>query len=186
VYQQVVDVVGTPKVCKYVDSGTRSLVAKLLRETGGGSAEAAGVAGRAVANEVRQLCTSMTPEGRTVIVLTGAAATVVYGILNYEDLEASVQDAIRKAKIPVSVPLERARIPGKLTLSLGLEELGARYRVEAGPGRLDMRLQHDLDRGSSSFSANYNQPLAGGTFSSGVRHTTDGNTAVFFEFKMSF
>ena len=50
-----------------------------------------------------------------------------------------------------------------------------------------MRFQQDLERGGTSISGNYSQPLYGGTFTSGVRHNTrDGNTAVFFEYKLSW
>lgn len=186
VYQQVVDVVGDPKLCRHVDSGTRSLVRDLLRSAGA-PGDAANEAGRLAATEVRQLCTSMTPEGRTVIVLVGAVATVVYGVLNYEDLEGDIQQALRRAKVPLSVPLDRVRLPGQLKLGVSLEEFEADYRLDAGPGRLQLQLQNDFATGDSRVNLGYSRPLTGGSLSAGITHSTgNGNTAAFFRFEMRF
>lgn len=198
-----------------VDSQTRSAVTRMLNQTGGGTPEAADAIGREAGRGVRQICSEITPEGRAVIVLTGAAATVVYGVLHWEELEPKVQDAIRKAKIPVTVPIDKVRVPGKLTLSLGLEEIESRYRVNMGPGRLDLQLKHDLDLGSSQisggwsgragsgqlntrilhdtrtnntrFTGSYRGEALGGRYETGVRYNTrNGDGAVFFEYKLSW
>ena len=212
-YQRVVDLVGTPKVCRVVDSQTRSLVADLLRQNSNATqAQADYVAGQA-AREVKQVCTAMSPEGRTVVVLMGATAAVVYGILNYEELEPKVKDAIRKAKIPIKVPLGKVGVPGDLKLSVGLEELEASYRANLGTGRLDLQFQRDLGQGNNTyglgysgqvgpgrlntriehttsnnntrFTGSYSGQAYGGTWESGVRYNTrSGDRAVFFEFRI--
>jgi hypothetical protein len=155
----------------------------------------------------------MSPEGRTVVVLMGATAAVVYGILNYEELEPKVKDAIRRAQIPIKVPLGRVGVPGDLKLSLGLEELEASYRANMGTGRLDLQFQRDLaggnntygvgysgragsgnfntriehttNNGNTRFTGSYSGQAYGGTWESGVRYNTrDGDRAVFFEFSI--
>lgn len=212
-YQKVVDLVGSPKVCRTVDSQTRSLVADLLRQNSTATAAQANAVGQEVAREVRQVCTAMSPEGRTVVVLMGATAAVVYGILNYEELEPKVKDAIRRAQIPIKVPLGRVGVPGDLKLSLGLEELEASYRANMGTGRLDLQFQRDLaggnntygvgysgragsgnfntriehttNNGNTRFTGSYSGQAYGGTWESGVRYNTrDGDRAVFFEFSI--
>lgn len=187
VYRQVVDVVGHPRVCKLVDSQTRTLVTQLLTQSAGGTPAAANAIGRDVASRVTHLCTSMTPEGRTVIVLTGSTAAIVYGVLNWDELEPKVQDALLKAQVPITVPIDRVGIPGDLKLGLGLEEFKASYRANAGLGQLDVQLKHELKTGGADISASWASPAYGGNFKTGVQYNTkSGDHAVFFEFRVKF
>ncbi len=184
-YQQIVDVIGDAKHCKHVDSGTRSLVKSLVKKAG--ATDPVGQQfGRLAGQEVRQVCTSMTPEGRTVVVLVGAAATIVYGVLNYEELEGDIKDALRRAKVPLKVPLDRVRIPGQLKLGVSLEGFEADYKLDAGRGRLGIELQRAHKNGAMSYGLGYERPFAGGSMGAGVSHSTDGNTAAFFRFEVRF
>lgn len=178
IYQQVVDIVGHPKLCKKVDSQTRGLVADLLRQQGVNSGDA-NAAGRVVSAEVQQFCTSMTPEGRTVIVLAGATAAVVYGIMNWDEVEPKIQDALRRAKVPLSVPIDKVRLPGTLKLGVSLEEFEADYRLQRGPGTLRLQFENTYDTGNSNMSARYSQRTNSGNFNAGISHNTGNNSTNF-------
>lgn len=178
VYQQVVDIVGHPKLCKKVDSQTRGLVASLLRDQGVNAGDA-NTAGRAIAANVEQFCTSMTPEGRTVIILAGAAATVVYGVMNWDEVEPKIQDALRRAKVPLSVPIDKVRLPGTLKLGVSLEEFEADYRLQRGPGTLRLQFENTYDTGNSTMSARYSQQTNAGNFNAGISHNTGSNATNF-------
>ncbi len=135
--------VADPRRCRQVDSATQSLVKSVLRNAGG-DGHARSVAGRAVGGEVRKLCEAITPEGRSVLVLTGAAAAVVYGVLNWDEVEPQIRESIRGAQVPVKIPLDKFGHEGKLTLSLGLERLGTDYSY-------DLK-QHGVDGRFSAFA----------------------------------
>lgn len=178
VYQQVVDIVGHPRVCKTVDSQTRGLIAQMLRDQGANAGDA-NAAGRAISSEVKQFCTSMTPEGRTVIILAGAAATVVYGIMNWDEVEPKIQEALRRAKVPLSVPIDKVRLPGTLKLGVGLEAFEADYRLNRGPGSLRLQFENAFESGNSTMSATYSQRNNAGNFNAGVSHNTGTNATNF-------
>ncbi len=172
------DIVGDPKLCRKVDSQTRGLVADLLREQGVSSTQA-NQAGQAFSAEVQQFCTSMTPEGRSVIILAGAAATVVYGVMNWDEIEPKIQDALRRAKVPLTVPIDKVRLPGKLKLGVSLEEFEADYKLQRGPGTLRIQFENAFDTGDSNFSARYSQRTDMGRFNAGVSHNTGNNSTNF-------
>ncbi|MBV1856852.1 MAG: hypothetical protein KUG77_00475 [Nannocystaceae bacterium] len=178
IYQQVLDIVGDPKHCKKVDSQTRGLVAKLLREQGAGSLDA-DLAGRAVSGQAQKLCTSMTPEGRAVIILSGAAATVVYGVMNWDEIEPKIQEALRRAKAPLSVPIDKVRLPGTLKLGIGLEAFEADYKLQRGPGTLRVQLENTYETGDSTMSARYSQQTNAGTFKARITHNTANHRTNF-------
>lgn len=178
VYQQVVDIVGHPRVCRTVDSQTRGLVAQMLRDQGV-NARQANAAGQAISTEVKQFCTSMTPEGRTVIILAGAAATIVYGAMNWDDIEPKIQEALRRAKVPLTVPIDKVRLPGTLKLGLGLEGFEADYRLQRGPGSLRIQFENAFETGNSNMSATYSQRTNAGSFNAGVSHSTGTNATNF-------
>ena len=207
------DIVGNPSLCKKVDSQTRGLIAKLLREQGV-NAEGANAVGTFAGTEVKQFCTSMTPEGRSVIILAGAAATIVYGVMNWDEIEPKIQDALRRAKVPLSVPIDKVRLPGKLKLGLGLEGFEADYRLQRGPSTLRFQFENAFKTGDSEMSARYSQrtntgnygagishntrtnvtdfslsgsgQALGGTYRAGAGYNTDSKASVFFEFSVSF
>lgn len=187
--QQVIDWVGHPRVCKVVDSGTRSAVSSLLRSAGAPSGPA-GQLGSYAGNEVKQVCTAMSTEGRAVLVLVGATAATIYGVLHIDELKDDVKDAIRSAQIPLTVPLDRIGVAGQLKLKLSLEEAEANYRLETGRGDFRMRMQHNFDSNRTGIGATYTQPLWGGTLSARANHefggNTDSNTSVLFQYSIKF
>lgn len=204
---------GNPSLCKKVDSQTRGLIAKLLREQGASREDAKGI-GTLAATEVKQFCTSMTPEGRSVIILTGVAATIVYGVMNWDEVEPKIQDALRRAKVPLTVPIDKVRLPGKLKLGLGLEGFEAEYRLHRGPSTLRFQFENAFKTGNSEISARYNHrtnsgnygarithntgtnvtdfslsgsgQAMGGTYRAGAGYNTDSKASVFFEFSVRF
>ena len=143
--QRVVDLVGDEKHCRAVNSGTRSLVKQLIEDHG--DPRAISAVGRAVGGEVEKVCRAMTPEGRAIIVLTGATAAIVYAVIHWDEVEADIAQALRRATVPINIPLDRLGRPeDHLTLSAGLEQLEAEYRMEIPGGNLSVYGGHDFER----------------------------------------
>lgn len=185
--QQVIDWVGHPRVCKVVDSGTRSLVSGLLRDQGAPSGPANQVGGF-VGNEVKQVCTAMSTEGRAVLVLLGATGATVYGVLNFDELKDDVKEKIREAQIPLNVPLNRIGVDGKLKLGVSLNDFEADYRLQTGSSDFRMRVDHTWGTNRVGLSTSYNTQLGGGTFSATASHEfgSSNSTAVMFSYSLKF
>lgn len=135
---RAMDLIGHPRNCAAVEFGTRLVTQKLLE-----NAHAVGdleLAGQTVGKNVKQLCLQTTRGGRTVIVLAGTTAAVVYGVVNYDDVEPEIKKALKEAKVPVTIPLggKKGKKGSKdtLTLGLGLQDLSVQWEHDFGTGSL--------------------------------------------------
>lgn len=161
-YQTVVDLVSKPQTCRVVDTHTRELVAEMLHYHSISSRTQGDFLARSPAREAKRVCTTMSPEGMAIVVLAGATSAIVYGALNYNNLEPKFQRALDTARIPIRLPLLKAGIDGELRLAAGAEDFEASYRANMGPGRL-------------------------GSFAAGGRYNTRTESpSVFFEFSLPF
>ena len=143
--RRVVDLVGDEKHCRAVNSGARSLVQQLVKDHA--DSQTTSVLGRAAGGEVEKVCRAMTPEGRSIVILTGATAAVVYAVIHWDELEPDIAQALRRATVPIKVPLGRIGRPNdELTLSAGLERLELEYNTELGNGRLSVYGGYDFER----------------------------------------
>ena len=114
VWDKVERIVGDEKHCKKVDLAVRQAIEKALLQRGLRrlAAPASGAAGRGAS----RVCAAVGPRNRTILVLAGAAAGVsIFGLVDPDEVWPGLRESLKNARVPLTVPLAAAGLPGTLT-----------------------------------------------------------------------
>lgn len=181
-WEKIVSILGKPGHCKHVDKVAQSVVKNALKKEG--------ITGtpfpKFVGNQAAQLCTTkLTPEGRTILILTAGAAATVYTVMNYDQVEDMVIEAARKARVPVKIPIPSQY--GSLTAKIGFDATRAEWELkQRNAMRISAFYEQPYKGDDASYGLNMSKQLNGGSMNLSAGVNAAGQTSVMFRLQLRF
>lgn len=146
-WDQVVSVLGKPGHCRYVDRAAQSVVKRALKNQAGAHRVDSTSLRRDAGDRADRVCTAMTAEGRTLLVVLAGTAVTLYTILRHKQVDDEIVEAVRNAQIPLKIPIPPKY--GQLKAMVGFDAPRLEWQIKRGDVGTKILLEESFRGGGS-------------------------------------
>lgn len=129
-WDKVERILGDEAHCKKVDKAVRQAIEKELERRG--LKRVAAPVGNRVGAGASRVCAGLGARNRTLLVLAGAGGLAIFGLLEPDEVWPGLREALKNSRLPLSVPLHAAGLPGKLNLVVQADQATAEFKHAGG------------------------------------------------------